>query len=119
MSCCGPVDQSYLTYARLGSCLLYDKNYSSYFFAFATPWVFLVCVNLLFLARGNELLTAKDLDGALAAYTEAISLDGSDATFRSNRSAVHMSMGSHEKALVDAEVRGRALSIRVLDVALC
>lgn len=55
--------------------------------------------------RGNELLAAKDLAGALAAYTEAISLDGSDAAFRSNRSAVHMSMGAHEKALLDAEVR--------------
>ena len=54
--------------------------------------------------RGNELLAAKDLAGALAAYTEAISLDGSDAAFRSNRSAVHMSMGAHEKALLDAEV---------------
>lgn len=52
-------------------------------------------------------MAAKDLAGALAAYTEAISLDGSDAAFRSNRSAVHMSMGAHEKALLDAEVRYR------------
>lgn len=49
-------------------------------------------------------MRAKDLPGALAAYTEAIALDGSDAAFRSNRSAVHMSMGAHEEALVDAEV---------------
>lgn len=56
------------------------------------------------LARGNELLKAKDLNGALAAYTEAIELDGSDAAFRSNRSAVYMSMKDFEKALVDAEV---------------
>eukprot|EP00752_Nemacystus_decipiens_P001491 g1465.t1 len=54
--------------------------------------------------RGNELLKAKDLTGALAAYTEAIELDGSDAAFRSNRSAVYMSMKEYEKALVDAEV---------------
>lgn len=54
--------------------------------------------------RGNELLRAKDLAGALAAYTQAISLDGSDAAFRSNRSVVYMSMGEHEKALLDAEV---------------
>lgn len=54
--------------------------------------------------RGNELLKAKDLAGALAAYTEAIELDGSDAAFRSNRSAVYMSMKEYEKALVDAEV---------------
>ena len=56
------------------------------------------------LARGNELLKAKDLAGALAAYTEAIELDGSDGAFRSNRSAVYMSMKEYEKALVDAEV---------------
>ena len=55
-------------------------------------------------ARGNELVKAKDLAGALAAYTEAIELDGSDAVFRSNRSAVFMSMKDYEKALVDAEV---------------
>lgn len=54
--------------------------------------------------RGNKFLAAKDLAGALAAYTEAISLDGSDAAFRSNRSVVYMSMGEHEKALLDAEV---------------
>lgn len=56
------------------------------------------------LARGNEMLKAKDLAGALAAYTEAIDLDGTDAAFRSNRSAVYMSMKEYEKALVDAEV---------------
>lgn len=50
------------------------------------------------------MLKAKDLAGALAAYTEAIELDGSDAAFRSNRSAVYMSMKEYEKALVDAEV---------------
>ncbi|CAM9779952.1 unnamed protein product [Ectocarpus sp. 13 AM-2016] len=54
--------------------------------------------------RGNDLLKAKDLAGALAAYSEAIELDGSDAAFRSNRSAVFMSMKDYEKALVDAEV---------------
>ena len=57
------------------------------------------------LARGNELVSSKDLDGALVAYTEAIALDGSDAIFRSNRSAVYMSKGEPEKALVDAEVQ--------------
>lgn len=64
---------------------------------------------VLFLAhrRGNELLASKDLDGALAAYTKAIDLDGSEAVFRSNRSAVYMSKGEHEKALVDAEVQGK------------
>ncbi|CAM9474013.1 unnamed protein product, partial [Hapterophycus canaliculatus] len=54
--------------------------------------------------RGNELLKAKDYAGAVAAYTEAIELDGSDAAFRSNRSAVYMSIKEYEKALVDAEV---------------
>ncbi len=49
-------------------------------------------------------MKAKDLAGALAAYTEAIELDGSDAVFRSNRSAVWMSIKEYEKALMDAEV---------------
>lgn len=49
-------------------------------------------------------MTAKDFPGALEAYTEAIELDGSDAVFRSNRSAVYMSLGEPEKALLDAEV---------------
>lgn len=40
----------------------------------------------------------------MAAYTEAIDLDGSDAAFRSNRSAVYMSLNQYEKALTDAEV---------------
>lgn len=61
-------------------------------------------VNVFATVRGNDLLKAKDLSGALAAYTEAIELDGSDAAFRSNRSAVYMSMKEYEKALVDAEV---------------
>lgn len=62
------------------------------------------CAGVHLATRGNELLRAKDLAGALAAYTKAISLDGSDAAFRSNRSVVYMSMGEHEKALLDAEV---------------
>lgn len=62
------------------------------------------CAGVHMAIRGNELLRAKDLAGALAAYTKAISLDGSDAAFRSNRSVVYMSMGEHEKALLDAEV---------------
>lgn len=62
-------------------------------------------------ARGNELLKNKDLAGALAAYTEAIELDGCDAAFRSNRSAVYMSMKEYEKALVDAEVIMRGVHL--------
>lgn len=67
--------------------------------------------------RGNELLALRDLDGALAAYTKAIDLDGSEAVFRSNRSAVYMSKGEHEKALVDAEVHEKQAWLRVEGVA--
>lgn len=70
-------------------------------------------------ARGNELLKAKDLAGALAAYTEAIELDGSDAAFRSNRSAVFMSMKEYEKALVDAEVLIRRDASFTQDLSFC
>lgn len=74
-------------------------------FFVAGDWSTGTCELFLARRRGNELLASKDLDGALAAYTKAIDLDGSDAVFRSNRSAVYMSKGEHEKALVDAEVQ--------------
>lgn len=77
----------------------------------------LVCVSI-WAVRGNELFAAKDLAGAVAAYTEAISLDGSDAAFRSNRSAVHMSMGAHEQALVDAEVQYVGMRLSIFFVVL-
>ena len=53
---------------------------------------------------GNEHFKAKRYPEALAAYTEAIVLQGDDATFWSNRSACYLALGDAPNALLDAEV---------------
>ena len=54
-------------------------------------------------AEGNKCLAAKDFDGAIAKYTEAIAIDPSNHVFYSNRSAAYLSKGDPQKALEDAE----------------
>ena len=56
-----------------------------------------------FKAEGNKALGEKRFDDAIASYSKAIELDGSDHTFWSNRSAAYLSKGDADNALTDAE----------------
>jgi stress-induced-phosphoprotein 1 len=53
--------------------------------------------------EGNKLLQQGKFEEAIAAYTQAIELDGSDHIFYSNRSAAYLSKGDAANALADAE----------------
>lgn len=53
--------------------------------------------------RGNEALQRKAYDEAIKHYSEAISLNGSQHTYYSNRAAAYQSKGDFSKALADAE----------------
>lgn len=53
--------------------------------------------------RGNEALASDKYDEAIAAYTEAIALDGENHVLFSNRSAAYAKAGKYEEALKDAE----------------
>ncbi|KAH8369013.1 hypothetical protein KR200_002754 [Drosophila serrata] len=53
--------------------------------------------------KGNQALNAEKFDEAVAAYTEAIALDGKNHVLYSNRSAAHAKAGNFESALEDAE----------------
>lgn len=52
---------------------------------------------------GNALMSSKQYDKAIDAYTEAITLDPSNPVYYSNRAAAHSSKGDHLTAAVDAE----------------
>jgi stress-induced-phosphoprotein 1 len=52
---------------------------------------------------GNGHLQKGEFDEAIAAYTKAIELNGSDHVFYSNRSAAYLSKGDAANALIDAE----------------
>ena len=54
-------------------------------------------------AAGNAALKAKNWGQAVACYTEAICLDGSNHVYHSNRSAAHLGAASYEDAIADAE----------------
>ncbi|XP_052838044.1 stress-induced-phosphoprotein 1 [Drosophila gunungcola] len=53
--------------------------------------------------KGNQALNAEKFDEAVAAYTEAISLDGQNHVLYSNRSAAFAKAGMFQEALEDAE----------------
>ncbi|XP_016985697.1 stress-induced-phosphoprotein 1 [Drosophila rhopaloa] len=53
--------------------------------------------------KGNQALNAEKFDEAVAAYTEAISLDGQNHVLYSNRSAAFAKAGKFQEALEDAE----------------
>lgn len=53
--------------------------------------------------KGNALMTSKQYDKAIEAYTEAIKLDSSNPVYYSNRAAAHSSKGDHLTAAIDAE----------------
>lgn len=52
---------------------------------------------------GNALMSSKQYDNAIHAYTEATKLDPSNPVYFSNRAAAHSSKGDHLSAVVDAE----------------
>eukprot|EP00793_Prasinoderma_coloniale_P003985 PRCOL_00006826-RA len=54
-------------------------------------------------AAGNAAFSAGDYDAAIAKFTEAIALDGSNHVFYSNRSACYASLGKFEEALEDGQ----------------
>jgi small glutamine-rich tetratricopeptide repeat-containing protein alpha len=53
--------------------------------------------------EGNALMSSKQYDKAIDAYTEAIKRDPSNPVYYSNRAAAHSSKGDHLTAAVDAE----------------
>lgn len=53
--------------------------------------------------KGNKALADNKFDEAVAAYTEAITLDPKNHVLFSNRSAAHAKAGNYEEALKDAE----------------
>lgn len=53
--------------------------------------------------EGNALMTSKQYDKAIRAYTEATKLDPLNPVYYSNRAAAHSSKGDHLTAAVDAE----------------
>ncbi len=53
--------------------------------------------------EGNALMTSKQYDKAIYAYTEATKLDPSNPVYYSNRAAAHSSKGDHLTAAIDAE----------------
>ncbi|KAJ3086149.1 TOM (translocase of outer membrane) complex component [Physocladia obscura] len=52
--------------------------------------------------EGNRHFGAKDYAAAIAAYTAAIALDGTDAVFYANRAACHANLGDHAACIADA-----------------
>lgn len=54
-------------------------------------------------AKGNTLMGQKDYDAAIDAYTQAITLNGGNAVYYSNRAAAYSSKGDHDNAISDAE----------------
>jgi len=53
-------------------------------------------------AKGNEAFKAKSWDDAIKQYNKAITLDGTQPSYYSNRAACWSSKGKHESALSDA-----------------
>jgi small glutamine-rich tetratricopeptide repeat-containing protein alpha len=53
--------------------------------------------------EGNALMSSKQYDKAIDAYTEAIKRDPSNPVYYSNRAAAHSSKSDHLTAAVDAE----------------
>jgi small glutamine-rich tetratricopeptide repeat-containing protein alpha len=54
-------------------------------------------------AEGNALISARQYSTAIEKYSQAISLDPSNAVYYSNRAAAWGAMGEHEEAVKDAE----------------
>lgn len=53
--------------------------------------------------QGNAAFTAKRFAEAVALFTGAIALDGTNHIFFSNRSGAHLSMGNADAAVADAK----------------
>lgn len=53
-------------------------------------------------SSGNQLMAGKDYAGAIAAYGQAIALDGGNKVYWSNRAAAHSQLQDHASAIADA-----------------
>ena len=51
--------------------------------------------------KGNELMKGERFEDALAAYTDAISLNNKNAVYFCNRAAAHSKLGQHQDAIED------------------
>jgi len=51
--------------------------------------------------KGNELMKSERYEEALAAYTDAISLNNKNAVYFCNRAAAHSKLGNHQEAVED------------------
>ena len=51
--------------------------------------------------KGNELMKGERFEDALAAYTDAISLNSKNAVYFCNRAAAHSKLGQHQDAIED------------------
>ena len=51
--------------------------------------------------KGNELMKSERYEEALAAYTDAISLNNKNAVYFCNRAAAHSKLGNHQEAVDD------------------
>lgn len=49
--------------------------------------------------RGNNLYKSKNFDGAIAAYDEAIKLDGTNMTFFANKASVHLTAKKYDECI--------------------
>lgn len=56
-----------------------------------------------FKQSGNTLMSSKQYDQAIEAYTQAIAIDPANAIYYSNRAAAYSSKGDHLSAVGDAE----------------
>ena len=54
-------------------------------------------------AKGNQLMSSKQYDDAIDAYTQAIAKDPTNAVYYSNRAAAYSSKAEHQPAVTDAE----------------
>jgi small glutamine-rich tetratricopeptide repeat-containing protein alpha len=54
-------------------------------------------------AKGNQLMTSKKYDEAIAMYDQAVAHDPTNPVYFSNRAAAHASKGDHLSAIGDAE----------------
>lgn len=53
--------------------------------------------------QGNDKLTAKSFEEAIALYTEAIALVPNNAVYYANRAAAHSQLGNHQLAIDDSK----------------
>lgn len=84
-------------FGPVGACMFKTNKILNYFVLYPV-----LKINAL-KEKGNEALASDKYDEAIAAYTEAIALDGENHVLFSNRSAAYAKASKYEEALKDAE----------------